>query len=379
VRDSDGREYLDCGGYGVFLLGHRHPAVIAAVHDQLDRLPLSTRAMVSPPLARAAESLAARAPEGLDYVFFGSTGSEAAELALKLARLAGRRRVVAMRGGYHGMTLGALSLTSNPAYGDAFAPLVPGVEHVPFGEPEPLARALGGRGGSACVILEPIQGEAGVVVPPAGYLRAVESICREHGAFLVLDEIQTGLGRAGCWWVAEREGVRPDVLLAGKPLGGGVVPVSAVVATAEAYEPLNRDPLLHRSTFSNSPLQTAAVAAALDVIADEDLPGRAELLGSRLRPLIRSVLDERCPGALREVRGAGLLIGIELASDALAAGLMFELFQRGVISTLCTSRTSVLRLTPPAILDDVDVELLTGALEAAATAVAAAGVPDHGG
>jgi putrescine aminotransferase len=364
VWDETGRAYLDCGGYGVFILGHRHPRVVAAMHAQLDRHPLATRSLLSPELAAAARRLAATTPDGLDYVYFGSSGAEAVETAIKLARANGRRRLIGMAGGYHGKTMGALSITSRPVFQRPFQPLLPDVQTVPFGDVPALEAALADGPGRACVVVEPVQGEGGVVVPPAGYLAAVAQACRAAGALLVVDEIQTGLGRLGAWWGCAAEGVTPDILLAGKALGGGCMPVSAVVATEEVYAPLNRTPRLHTSTFAGNPLAMAAVHAALDAIEDEGVVARAAALGDRLRARIDAVVPAGGE-VVRDVRGRGLLLGLELAHPRLAGALTAELLRHGVVVASPLGAASVVRISPPAILSDADVDWLVDALESA--------------
>ena len=364
VRTASGRELLNCGGYGVFITGARHPRVLAEVHAQLDRNPVATRLLLEPQAGLAAEALTAITPPGLDRVHFACSGTEAVEAALKLARANGKRHVIGMENGYHGKTLGALSVTGRALFQQPFQPLLPGVSHVPFGDLLSLADALTRHDdGTVCVVLEPVQGEAGVIVPPAGYLRRVAELCRGHKAFLVLDEVQTGLGRLGTWWGADREGVVPDVLLAGKALGGGVVPVSALVATDEAFAPFDRDPFIHTSTFSGYPLGMAAVRGALAAIEEDDLVNRADRLGRTLYDELERLLGDRAT-----VRGAGLLIGIELA-DGLAGELLLELMAAGVIANHSLNSDRVLRLTPPAVLDDREVQFLLDAFERAARAV----------
>ncbi|MEO7275592.1 MAG: aminotransferase class III-fold pyridoxal phosphate-dependent enzyme [Vicinamibacterales bacterium] len=366
VFDHDGEAYLDCGGYSVFLLGHRHPRVIAAVKRQLDRHPLTTRILLNAELAEAAEALAARAPAGLDYVVFTNSGAEAVETGLKLARLAGRHRLIATIGGFHGKTLGALSVTGRPHYREPFEPLLPGVEFVPYGDADAMAAAVT-RGGQACaVILEPVQGESGVVIPPAGYLRDVRQICDTHGALLIVDEIQTGLGRLGTWWGCEREQVRPDILLVGKALGGGVMPVGAAVASAAVFTGLNRDPFLHSSTFAGNPLAMVAVSEALAVIAEEGIVDRARRLGEALLAELRRILMTACPSLVVEVRGLGLLIGVEFREEHVAGDFMHELLRRRVILANSLNAFSVARFTPPATMTDAECAQLYGAVEAAA-------------
>jgi putrescine aminotransferase len=362
VTDAQGRSYLDCGGYGVFLLGHRHPAVVAAVVDQVQRHPLSTRLMLEPTLARAAETLASVTPEGLDHVHFANSGAEATEAAIKLARASGRTTLVSASGGFHGKTMGALGLTANETYQAPFRPLLPDVVHVPFGDAAALGAVLTPE---TCVVLEPVQGEGGVVVPPAGYLADVARRCREAGAMLVLDEVQTGLGRLGTWWGADRDGVRPDVLLVGKGLSGGVVPAAAMVATARAYRPFSDDPFLHTSTFAGSPIAMAAATAAVTAIRDEGLVERARELGARLLPGLAEALAP-CGPQVREVRGAGLLLGIELDDPGTALELVLDLLERGVLVNHSLNAHRVVRLTPPAVLTDAEADRLLEVVAAAA-------------
>jgi putrescine aminotransferase len=363
VRGGDGHAYLDCGGFGVFLLGHCHPAVVAAVREQLTRNPLATRLFLNPELAQAAADLAAITPAGLDYCFLTNSGAEATELGLKLARLAGRRHVIAMHGGFHGKTLGALSVTGRAHYRDPFGPLLPMVDFVPFGDPAALRAVLTAQ---SAVLLEPVQAEGGVRLPPDGYLRQVRHACTEAGAVLILDEIQSGLGRLGAWWGADLAGVAPDVLLTGKILGGGVMPVGGVVASAELFAPLNADPLLHSSTFAGSPLAAAAVSATISVIRSEGLIGRARELGPQVRALALDAVAAHCPDLVTEVRGEGLLIGIDFVSADAATEFLLALLDEHVIPSFSLNSSNVLRLTPPAILDAADLDWLARALTSAA-------------
>ncbi|HEX8065557.1 MAG TPA: aminotransferase class III-fold pyridoxal phosphate-dependent enzyme [Thermoleophilaceae bacterium] len=360
VVDDRGESYLDCGGSGVFLLGHRPPAVVRAVAEQLERHPVATRMLLDPTQAEAAEALARVAPEGLDYVHWATSGADAVEVALKIARLNGRRTIVAAEGGFHGKSLGALSATGNRAYREPFEPLLPDVEHVPFGDAAAIEATLARSAGRACVILEPIQSIAGVVIPPEGYLSRVEALCREHDAMLVLDEVQTGLGRVGEWWGADREGVVPDVLLAGKVLTGGVVPSAAVVSTAEAYEPLSRDPLLHNSTFGGAPIAMAAARATIETLEEGDYVARARDLGARLLDSLRDALEPDGE-VLLDVRGAGLLIGIEFSASHVAGDFTLEMLSRKVLVNATVYSRPVISITPPATLDDAEEEWLVGA------------------
>jgi len=363
VRGSDGHTYLDCGGFGVFLLGHCHPVVVAAVREQLGRNPLATRLFLNPELAQAAADLAGITPGGLDYIFLTNSGAEATELGLKLARLAGKRQVISMHGGFHGKTLGALSVTGRAQYRDPFAPLLPEVDFLPFGDIGALRATLTAQ---SVVLLEPVQAEGGVRLPPDGYLRQVRQACTESGAVMILDEIQSGLGRLGAWWGADLAGVTPDVLLTGKILGGGVMPVGGVVASGQLFAPLNADPLLHSSTFAGSPLAAAAVTATIGVIKDEGLIDRTRELGPQVRDLAADAVAAHCPHLVTEVRGEGLLIGVDFVSADAAAEFLIGLLDEHVIPSYSLNASNVLRLTPPAILDAADLDWLAHALTSAA-------------
>jgi putrescine aminotransferase len=369
VWDEEGTQYLDCGGYGVFLLGHRHPHVVDAVKAQLDSQGFSTRVLLNPRLAQAAATLASKAPKGLEYVFMTNSGAEATELGLKLAKASGAKHIVAMHNGFHGKTNGALSVTGRALYREPFEPLLPNVTFVPFGDIAALDRVLP-AGERAAVIIEPIQAEAGVIIPRAGYLREVERVCRERGAFLILDEIQTGLGRLGVWWGAEIEGVTPDLMLVGKILSGGVVPVGAVVATAEAFEPLNMDPMIHSSTYGGNPVAMAAAQATLEAIEHENAVATADRLGAQIKALLAEALEEACDDLVEEVRGVGLLIAVEFKADHFAGDFVFELLSRHVIVSTSLNTNRVVRLHPSITMSDSDLAWLRDAVQESGAAVA---------
>ncbi|MEE4598369.1 aminotransferase class III-fold pyridoxal phosphate-dependent enzyme [Streptomyces sp. DSM 41524] len=365
LTTSDGERFLNCGGYGVFLMGARHPIIMEAVERQLRIHPVATRILLEPAVARAAEALVSVMPEGLDRVHFALSGAEAVETALKLARAGGRRRTVSMNGGYHGKTLGALSATAKPVYQDPFRPLLPDFCHLPFGDTDALEKELADHPGEVCVLVEPVQGEGGVIIPPDGYLKRVEDLVRRYDGFLVLDEVQSGMGRLGHWWGADMEGVSPDVLLTGKALGGGVVPVSAAVATGAAFRPFDKDPYIHTATFSGAPLLMAAVQGAIRAVQEDDLVTRARELGAELLPEIESIALRNIPELLVGVRGRGLLIGVELTEAGLAGELLIELFNHGVVANHSMNGSSVIRFTPPAVLARSDVEFLLDSFDKA--------------
>ncbi|MCC7493752.1 MAG: aminotransferase class III-fold pyridoxal phosphate-dependent enzyme [Fimbriimonadaceae bacterium] len=371
IYDHTGQAYLDfLGGFGVYALGHNPPAVAAAVRAQLDRQPMSCRVMLNEPQAALAARLAEITPGALQYSFFVSSGTEAVEGALKLARLyfhaAGRPRrdFVAAHGAYHGKTLGALSVSGRPKYQQPFEPLLPGCRLVPFGEVDALAAAVDAD--TAAVILEPIQGEAGVIVPPAGYLAAAREICDRHGAKLIADEVQTGFGRCGTLFACQAEGVTPDVMCLAKALGGGVMPLGAFIATAAMWEPMQPNPLLHSSTWGGNPLACAAGLAAIEAILEGDLAGAARDRGTQLLSGLADLAAAH-PSILREVRGRGLLVGVEFTDEDIAGMCIAKLASRQILVAYTLNNPTVMRLEPPLIVSTQQVEqVLTAVREAVA-------------
>lgn len=376
IVDQAGKEYLDfAGGYGVFTLGHRHPRVLAAVREQLESLALSGRTMFSPPMGRLAKRLAEITPGDLQISFFANSGAEAIEGALKLARAATRRgKFVATRAAYHGKTFGALSVSGSELYRAPFEPLLE-VEFVPYGDARALASALEG---AAAFVVEPVQGEGGVNVPPAGYLAEARRLCDAAGALLIADEVQTGLGRCGLTFACERDGIVPDVIVLAKGLSGGVVPIGAYVARPSIWNrAYGKAPLLHTSTFGGNPLACAAALAALDVLFDEGLVENARARGEQLLNGARLVAAEY-PGVVREVRGLGLLVGVELTNEGYGGALVPELLKRGVTAAWTLNRQRVIRLEPPLVVSAAQVafalEALRGAVHAAAATLGPLGL-----
>ncbi|MFB7216555.1 acetylornithine transaminase [Streptomyces sp. NPDC056255] len=342
--DADGNRYLDfVGGIAVNALGSAHPAVVRAVTEQLGRLGHVSNLFIAEPPVRLAEALLElTGREG--RVFLCNSGTEANEAAFKIARMTGRRHIVAADGSFHGRTMGALALTGQPGKRQPFEPLPGGVSHVPFGDADALAAAVTPE--TAMVILEPIQGEGGVIVPPPGYLGAAREITRRTGTLLALDEVQTAIGRTGHWFAHQSHGVEPDVLTLGKALGGGL-PLGAVIAFGEAAELLG--PGSHGSTFGGNPAACAAALAVLDTIVDEGLLQRAELQGERLRTGIESLHHP----LVDRVRGAGLLLAVVLAQPcARKAERIFE--ESGFLVNAIAPH--VIRLAPPLNIADADVD-----------------------
>ncbi|MET8121167.1 acetylornithine transaminase [Micromonospora sp. NPDC005291] len=363
VVDDAGREYLDLvGGIAVNALGHAHPAVVAAVSKQVATLGhVSNLYVAEPPVALAELLLALAGRPG--RVFFANSGAEANEAAFKLSRRTGRSHVVATNGGFHGRTMGALALTGQPAKADPFRPLPGEVTHVDYGDVAALDAAV--TDATAMVILEPIQGENGVLVPPAGYLAAARRITARHGALLVLDEVQTGIGRTGHWFAHQAEGVEPDVVTLAKGLGGGL-PIGATLAFGRAADLLT--PGSHGTTFGGNPVSCAAALAVVATIANEGLLDNVKRVGERLRRGIEALGHPLITG----VRGTGLLLGVALTAPV-ASVLAEALREAGFLVN--PVQPGVVRLAPPLILTGAQVDAFLAALPAAldATAPAAAG------
>ena len=362
VWDTQGKRYLDfLGLYGTLNLGHRHPRVVEAVKQQLDRMPMSVRVMISEPTARLAARLEEITPGDLSMTFFGNSGAEAVEAAFKLARMhTGKPEIITTEKGFHGKTMGALSLTPKPEYQEPVAPLVPGVKVVPFGDAAAVAAAIGPE--TAAVIVEPVQGEGGINLPPEGYLRELRQITQERGVLLIFDEVQTGMGRTGKLWASEWEGVAPDLLTSAKALGGGVMPIGAAIGRPELFEPFLENPLVHSSTFGGNPLAAAAALAAIEVTLEEDLPARALAMGERLMQGLRELAD-RYPELIAEVRGRGLLVGLEFTDADIGAIAISELAARGVLTAFGLNNPKVVRLEPPLIVEEVHIQEALEALD----------------
>jgi acetylornithine aminotransferase len=341
VWDEHGKEYVDLlSGIAVNSLGHAHPALVAAVTEQLQTLGHVSNFFTTGPQVELAEKLLALLGGHDGKVFLANSGAEANEGAFKLARRTGRTHVVAAEGGFHGRTMGALALTSKAAYREPFEPLPGEVTFVPYGDAEALAAAVTDQ--TAAICLEPIQGEAGVVVAPDGYLAAARAIADEHGALLWLDEVQSGVGRTGEWFAHLRHGVVPDVVTLAKGLGGGY-PIGAVVGLGRAADLLQ--PGNHGTTFGGNPVACAAALAVLATIEDEGLLEHVTALGQKIRDGLAA--DAR----VTEVRGEGLLIGLDLASETSAQ--VVEVAQHaGFIVNAPTPRR--IRLAPPLVLTDED-------------------------
>ena len=355
VWDADGREYLDLlGGIAVNFLGHAHPAIVEAVSRQIATLGHTSNLVINPVAVELAERLLALLGTGPDAgegrVLLCNSGAEANEAAFKIARRTGRTKIIAAEGGFHGRTMGALALTGQPAKREPFEPLPPGVEFVPYGDAEALRAAIDDE--TAAVFLEPIQGEAGVIVPPEGYLQAAREITSEHGALLVMDEVQTGTGRTGVWFAHQRAGITPDVVTLAKGLGGGL-PIGACIGLGRAADLLG--PGQHGTTFGGNPISCAAALAVLDTIVADGLLDRAEEIGKDLGHRIGDLGHPLVDG----VDAAGLLIGVALREPASAQVAAAAREAGFLINNAVPGR---LRLAPPAVVTDAQIDGFVAAL-----------------
>ena len=362
VWDVDGARYLDCfTSAGSFNVGRRHPRVVAAAKAALAELDHGNFLLASAQKAELAHRLADLAPGDLSCTTFGTGGGEAVDFALKVARgSTGRARIVSTVNGYHGHTGFALSAGGRDTFRDPFEPLMPDFAFVPFGDADALHDIVDDT--TAGVILEPIQGEGGIVVPPEGYLAAARAICDEHGALLILDEIQTGFGRTGRWFACEHEGVVPDVMTLAKSLGGSLAAISATIYTEEVREFLIPHPFIHLSTFGGSDLACAIALATLDVIADEGLVENAARMGERLHRGLDSLAVEYSD-VIAQTRGRGLMAGLKYREDSFGPRMSYHLSRHGVLAFYSGNEPSVMRLMPSLVVTADDVDFLLTALE----------------
>src|SRR5438876_5693367 len=352
--DDAGREYIDCtAGHGVANIGHGRPEIAAALAIQAQQLITCPEIVYNDIRARLLERLARLTPEGLDHFFLCNSGTEAVEGALKFARIAtGRTGIIAAFRGFHGRTMGALSTTWEPHYREPFAPLIPGVSHIRYNDLAAAEAAIGED--TAAVILELVQGEGGVHLATDEFVQRVASLCRERGALLIVDEVQTGFGRTGSLFACDSYGLQPDILCLAKSLAGGV-PMGAVCLGPRVMESGRITRGIHGSSFGGNPLACAAALATLDILEREALPERAAALGSLALDRLRKL---RAP-LIREVRGRGLLLGIELSRRA--QPYLEALFERGILAL--QAGPNVIRLLPPLVITEAQLERVLDAVE----------------
>jgi acetylornithine aminotransferase len=342
VTDADGKSYLDfLGGIATSVLGHAHPAIVKAVTKQVSTLSHVSNFYAHPNIIELAEKLVGMTGDESAKVFFCQSGAEANEAALKLSRRTGKVSVVAAQGAFHGRTMGALSLTGQPSKREPFLPLIKGVKHVPYGDINAMRKAVSKK--TAMVIIEPIMGEAGVIVPPADYLQELRLLCDKSGALLVIDAVQTGMGRTGDWFGYEYSGITPDVITLAKGLGGGL-PLGAMIALGKAADLFQ--PGDHGSTFGGNPVTTSAGLAAIKFIEAQEILSKVEKQGAHLMQELALI-----PG-VKEVRGAGLLLGIEL--DSIQAAVFADAMRDAGVLVNAANPTTI-RIAPALIVSDAQI------------------------
>jgi putrescine aminotransferase len=366
--DIKGKKYLDLlGGYGIFNVGHRHPKVVEAVTNQLKRQALHSQELLEPFRAILAKLIADITPGDLQYSFFGNSGAEAVEGAMKLAMLhTGRKSFVAATAAFHGKTLGALSATAKAKFRQPFLPILPDCYHVPYGDADYIESALRSAdevgNDIAGVILEPIQGEGGINVPPDDYFPRVRDLCDRYGALLIVDEVQTGMGRTGKMFCIDHWNVVPDIMCLGKALGGGVMPIGAFVSNKTIWEQLFPEPWLHSTTFGGNPLACVAAIAGIHVLLEEKLPEKAEKMGNEMIAKLRA-LRRRFPKLCVDIRGKGLMIGMEFPTDAIGYEVSKALFDNGVLVAGTLFSAKAIRIEPPLTITTAEMNSAISIIE----------------
>jgi len=354
VWDVNGKEYIDCmGGYGVALVGHKNERVNNAIKEQIDKIITVHSSLYNKTREEFLTTLIGLAPKGLTQVHLNNSGAEAIEAAMKFARkFTGKKGMVAMKGSYHGKSFGALSLTFNPKYRKAFAPLVEKVSFASYGDIESLRSIVDED--TAFIILEPIQGESGIIVAPEGFLQEVRKLCDEKGIVLIFDEIQAGLGRTGRLWACDHWNTAPDILCLAKGIAGGV-PMGATLARPDILASISKGE--HSSTFGGNPISCAAGTAALKAITEDGLIENSEKMGKLFRDGLEKLKEKH--QMIREIRGKGLMIGIEMKFEV--KDILFGLIKKGVL--MLYSGRNILRILPPLVISEDDVTKVLHALD----------------
>jgi len=354
--DINNREYIDCmGSYGVSIVGHCHPKVVEAVKRQAETLISCHCSLYNDSRSRLLEKLIQITPKGLDKAFLSNSGAEAVECALKLARKhSGKKEIIAMMGAYHGKTMGALSATWEKKYRDPFQPLVPGFKHVPYGNTTKLKDAL--TPDTAAIIVEPIQGEGGIRIPPEGFLKEVRELCDARGILMIADEVQTGFGRTGKIFACEHSKIIPDILCMAKAVGGGL-PLGITISKQEIMSSLKVGE--HSTTFGGNPLVCAAASAAIDVLIEEKLTERAAELGAHFIDGLRKLQSKRT--TVREVRGLGLMIAVESRFDVF--NILQRMLTNGVIAL--DAGRNIVRFLPPLVITEEQLDTVTDVMDKA--------------
>jgi putrescine aminotransferase len=374
-QDVHGTSFIDClGGFGVYTAGHRNPEIVKAVAAQLNRYALHSQELVDPLRGYLAQLVAMITPGDMQYAFFCNGGAEAVEMALKLARLAsGKHYFISMVDGFHGKSMGAVSCTGKADYRTPYLPIIQGVQHVEFGNAEAVETAIRNLiavGESvAAVIVEPIQGEAGIIVPPDDYLQKLREICDRYDVFLILDEIQTGMGRTGTLWACDAHDVVPDILVYGKAFGGGVMPITGIAARPHLWvDQLKDNPwILGSPTFGGNPLACAAAIAAIKYTIENDLPRQIAEKGAYLMDKLIALKAKH--RILVDVRGKGLLVGLEYPTEEIGWKVSKGLFKRGVLTGGTLNNAKVNRIEPPGIISYETLDVVVSRLDETLTEV----------
>jgi len=369
--DVSGKEYIDClGGFGIYNVGHRNPKVLKAVNAQLKHQALHSQDLLDPLRGILAKLLAEITPGKLQYSFFGNSGTEAVEGAIKLAKIhqkkKGKNYFISTVGAFHGKSLGSLSATSKGMFRKPFMPLVSGFKRVFYGDVDMMYKTV--RASSmvgediAAIILEPIQGEGGVIVPPHDYFAKVKQICEDFDILLIADEVQTGMGRTGKMFCVEHYGVEPDIMCLAKALGGGIMPIGAVIATEDVFSEFFPNPFIHTTTFGGNPLSCAAAIATINVLLEDNMPERAAKMGTYFISELRKVTI-KYKNIVKEVRGMGLMIGIEFENDKTGYKVSKGLFDKGILvaGTLINAKT--IRIEPPLTIEKTQCDFVCKALD----------------
>jgi putrescine aminotransferase len=377
-EDLDGEQFIDClGGFGIYTCGHRNPEILKTVQAQLDRYALHSQELIDPLRGYLARLTALITPGDLQHCFFTNGGAEAVEMALKLARLAtGGRWYISTVGAFHGKSMGAISMGGKGAYREDYIPLIQQGQHVEYGNSAAGETAIKNRvtvgEKVAGIIVEPIQGEGGVIIPPEGYLKELRRIADEYKVALIFDEIQTGMGRTGTMWRCEVEDVTPDIMTYGKAYGGGIMPITGIIARPWTWiDKLVDNPwILGSPTFGGNPLACSAAIATIKFMLEHDIPGMCKQKGERFMNKLAE-LQEKYPTVLVASRGAGLLICMEFPQAEVGYSVTKNLFERHVMTAGTLVNAKTVRLEPPAVLSDESIEKVFTALDESLAAVKA--------
>ena len=358
-----GEEFIDClGGFGIYTCGHRNPEILKTVKAQLDHQALHSQELLDPLRGYLAKAVADITPGDLEYCFFTNGGAEAVEMALKLARIAtGGRWYISTVGAFHGKSMGAISMGGKNTYRTPYTPMVQQVQHVEYGNAEDARKAVKNLTAVgekvAAIIVEPIQGEAGIIVPPKGYLAELRNICDDYVVALIFDEIQTGMGRTGTMWRCEAEGVVPDIMTYGKAFGGGIMPITGIICRPKMWvqELIDNPWLLGSPTFGGNPVCCAAAIATIKYMIDHDIPGQAKAKGEILKAGLMK-LKEKYPTVIEAVRGTGLMLATEFVKSEVGYSVAKGLFSRGVLTAGTLVNAKCVRFEPPAVITQEQIE-----------------------